>query len=144
MTWWHKSGFPTWSPIDLFEIEFAKIKARYSKSNGYVYIIEGANGWFKIGRTKNPVNRINKLGVVLPFPIEINHLIKTDDMYRLEKRLHEIFSEVRGKGEWFRLSSEDVKAISGLNEIFFLPNDHAKSHWTPEKDSNYRNWLNIS
>lgn len=121
MRWWHDVGFPNWSPIDLFEETLSEVRNHYSGRVGYVYLVEGADGWFKIGRSKNAVSRIEKLGVLLPFSIETKNIIETDDMYRLESNLHKIFSESRGRGEWFALSSEDVEAISGIKSIFFMP-----------------------
>ncbi|MEP7284521.1 MAG: GIY-YIG nuclease family protein [Chloroflexota bacterium] len=119
--WWDEVGLPVWPPIDFLRQTFAQIQQEDMTRQGYVYLIEGVEDWFKIGRSKEAVERIEKLGVVLPFPIETRHIIVTDDMYKAESKLHEIFSERRGRGEWFKLNADEVQAICGLKDIFFMP-----------------------
>ncbi len=119
--WWNTVGLPLWSPLDFFEKTFRQVQEEETERQGYVYLIEGVAGWFKIGRSREPLERIERLGVVLPFPIKTKHLIRTDDMYRAEIRLHEIFSDRRGRGEWFQLAEDEVQAICGLKDIFFMP-----------------------
>lgn len=94
------------------------MRSRKSKStNGYVYLLRVKNteNTYKIGRTRNPKNRLRTFNVKLPFPVEYEHLIKTDDMYSLESELHNKFSRKRQNGsEFFLLSSDDVTYIKGL------------------------------
>jgi hypothetical protein len=52
--------------------------------------------------------------VLLPFEVEYVCLIKTDDMYALEKQLQREYSDKNIKGEWFALSPADVEYIKGL------------------------------
>lgn len=81
---------------------------------GYVYLLRSENGYYKIGRTQDPQNRVKTFGIQLPFEVEYECLIKTDAMVKLEKQLHDHFAHKRIKGEWFNLSPDDVEYIKGL------------------------------
>lgn len=83
---------------------------------GYVYLLQAIepNHYYKIGRTNNPERRIKELGVKLPYPIELLHLIPTDDMDGLELDLHMQFSHKRVNGEWFALAPDDVNYITSI------------------------------
>lgn len=88
-----------------------------TKKPGYVYLIKSPTGYYKIGRSKNPNNRKKTFGVQLPFEVEFEHLIKTDDMETLETELHLYFSHLRVNGEWFDLSADDVAYIKSLDGV---------------------------
>lgn len=82
---------------------------------GYVYLLQSPTSAYKIGRTQDPDNRLATFGVTLPFEVEYIALIKTPDMYGLERKLHAHFkSKRRGNTEWFDLSSDDVAYIKSL------------------------------
>lgn len=81
---------------------------------GYVYLIRGENGYYKIGKSSNAKNRIESLGVVLPFTIEPVCIVQTNDMHGLEKELHARFSDKRISGEWFVLNEQDVSYIRNI------------------------------
>jgi hypothetical protein len=84
---------------------------------GYVYLIAASNGTYKIGRTKNPNDRMKTFGLRLPFAVEYLAVIPTDDMYILEKELHRRFKKKRLNGsEFFQLDSDDIAYIVGLSE----------------------------
>lgn len=82
--------------------------------SGYVYLLQSPNGLYKIGRTKDAQGRLKNFKTSMPFDVEFEHVIKTDDMYKLENELHERFSMTRVSGEWFRLTSNDIAYIKGL------------------------------
>lgn len=81
---------------------------------GYVYLIRSASGHYKIGRTKDPKNRMKTFGIQLPFEVEYLCLIETVDMKALEMSLHEQFASKRVNGEWFALDAEDVEYIKDM------------------------------
>lgn len=83
-------------------------------ADGYVYLIQAASGFYKIGRTANPKNRIRTFSVKLPFEVDYLCLIKTKNMYKLERELHKRYEKKRVRGEWFKLSPADVEYIKGL------------------------------
>lgn len=83
---------------------------------GYVYLIKDVSmtGHYKIGKTRNPHDRLSTFGVKLPFEIETVCLIRCDRYHELESNLHRQFADKRVNGEWFNLSPEDVEYIKGL------------------------------
>jgi len=98
------------------------------KSKGYIYVIKSSEGYFKIGISKKPKNRIKCLGVTLPFPIDVIHTFECDDAPRAETILHATFAG-DGKwirGEWFKLTDQNVERIKSYvcfeNETFFFMN----------------------
>lgn len=91
-----------------------KRRATNSRPPGYVYLIQSSTGYYKIGRTSNPNDRMKTFNVKLPFEVEYTCVIETPDMFKLERELHQRFAKNRVNGEWFALSSEDVEYIKGL------------------------------
>jgi hypothetical protein len=82
---------------------------------GYVYLLKEINGaHYKIGKTVDPNNRVATFGVQLPYAVEYEHLIKTDNRHILEGELHQRFADKRVNGEWFNLEPSDVDYIKGL------------------------------
>lgn len=80
--------------------------------HGYVYLVQQVGGiYFKLGRSKTPVQRIGNLNVKLPFEIEVLALVETDDMVALERELHEKYAARHVRGEWYALTPEDVAEI---------------------------------
>jgi Meiotically up-regulated gene 113 len=98
------------------KIRNKRVKAEKAakQSKGFVYLIQSQSGAYKIGRTKNPNDRLKTFNVKLPFEVEFICLIETANMHALEAELHEQFSDKRVNGEWFNLNSDDVEYIKGL------------------------------
>lgn len=59
-------------------------------------------------KTQVDVEKITLLG---PEPFKLIHEIKTDVMNGVEKYWHERFKSKHKRGEWFNLSSTDVKSF---------------------------------
>lgn len=78
---------------------------------GYVYLLKSPTAFWKIGKTKNPVDRRKTFSVKLPFEVHYAHLIYCHDMNKLEKEMHIIFKKKRVDGEWFSLNEDDVRWI---------------------------------
>jgi hypothetical protein len=89
-------------------------KSPRKKVVGYVYLLRANTGNYKIGKTKDPSNRMRTFGIQLPFEVEYEHLIKSADMGRLEATLHKRFKDRRINGEWFDLSADDVAYIKSI------------------------------
>lgn len=81
---------------------------------GYVYLIRAESGYFKIGRTVNPDDRMKTFGVKLPFEVKFECVVNAENMIQLERDLHERFADKRINGEWFNLNDADVEYIKGL------------------------------
>lgn len=86
---------------------------------GYIYILKDIqiSGLYKIGKTRNPVERMKAFGVQLPFAVELIHVIKCYSADEVERRLHSRFASKRERGEWFALSDEDVAGLKLIHEV---------------------------
>lgn len=92
----------------------ARIQPQKSQIAGGVYLLKSNTGHWKIGCSKNFNDRLTTFAVKLPFQVEYEHLIYTNNRHDLERELHRHFSHKRLAGEWFDLSSEDIAYIKGL------------------------------
>ena len=77
---------------------------------GFVYLLK-AGVYFKIGRSSSFERRSRELAIQLPERAERVHVIRTDDPIGIELYWHRRFESKRKNGEWFELSSQDVKAF---------------------------------
>lgn len=80
-----------------------------SRYQTFTYLMEDTrNGLIKIGKSKNPERREGTLQSEAP-SIEMRFAIPADDYF--ERDLHAEFSDFRRRGEWFELSSLQLKLI---------------------------------
>lgn len=77
---------------------------------GYVYLLK-AGHHYKVGRTSSFERRERQLAIQLPERAETVHVISTDDPAGIESYWHHRFADRRKNGEWFELTSADVKAF---------------------------------
>ncbi len=96
------------------ELRQQEKRSRTKNRAGYVYLIQSDTGYYKIGRTKNPDNRLETFKVTLPFAVEYLTTMYSLDMYALERQLHEHFANKRVDGEWFALDELDVQYLKEL------------------------------
>jgi hypothetical protein len=66
---------------------------------------------YKIGKTNLVERRNAELSLQLPEKLELVHYIKTDDMHGIEAYWHRRFADKNTNGEWFDLSSDEVRAF---------------------------------
>ncbi len=78
--------------------------------DGFVYLFKSGK-FYKIGRSDAPGRREYDLGSHRPEGITNEHVIKTDDPKGIEEYWHKRFRDKRKRGEWFDLSSDDVRAF---------------------------------
>lgn len=90
---------------------------RNNPKHGYIYLLQSVSGAYKIGRSKDPDDRLRTFEVKLPFEVEYVCTVETANMYELERALHKQFDHKRINGEWFRLDDKDIAAIKALSEI---------------------------
>jgi hypothetical protein len=83
--------------------------------NPVVYVVE-ADGWYKIGWTRDLLRRLEHLRRDNPYVLTAWLLLETPYARQVEARLHRRYAAVRGLGEWFRLTAAD---LDGLNDHAF-------------------------
>ena len=90
-------------------IQCASEKVRKAKP-GFVYLLR-CGEFYKIGRAKKWVDRVATFQTIYPHDLEVIHVARCDDMKAEEEALHKAYADRRDKGEWFRLTPDDVAAI---------------------------------
>ena len=78
---------------------------------GFVYFIKAENGLIKIGQTKDLSNRYKQIQHSALLKTELLFAIESDDVIKLEEKLHRFFENKIKKGEWFALSDGDIEII---------------------------------
>jgi len=86
------------------------IREAFSK-DGWVYLLKGLPGYYKIGRGEDLERRVKQVSVAMPEKVELEHSIKTDDPAGIEAYWHRRFADRRANGEWFKLTREDIRAF---------------------------------
>jgi hypothetical protein len=81
-----------------------------SEEFGFVYLIKSGR-YYEIGRSNAVGRREYELAIQLPEKAVTVRIIRTDDPSGIEAYWHKRFEEKRQNGEWFNLSSEEVKAF---------------------------------
>lgn len=88
----------------------------WSELGGKVYLLK-AGTFYKIGVTQGSIeNRVRALQTGSPYPIEIIHVVKTQNPYALEAKLHKDYANKRRQGEWFELDQRDVLKIKNIKK----------------------------
>ena len=105
----------------LRELEEKGLVATEIKS-GYVYVISMMD-FYKIGCSKDIYKRLAQLDVG-PHPCRIEYYIPTEDMYGLERELHERFSEKKFRNEWFRLNDKELRFIADIDDAVDIGTDY--------------------
>lgn len=77
---------------------------------GYIYIIH-CDGYYKIGRASKIDKRVYAFNTQYPHPLEVILTKHVEDMIATERMFHRLYEDKRVRGEWFKLSLEDVTAI---------------------------------
>ena len=88
---------------------------RRKAKSGIVYLLKIKNkSQYKIGVTTKLQKRVDDLSTQMPFELQVEHKIKSDNIYSLEEKLHQKFKNKQIKGEWFELDKKEVNYIKSL------------------------------
>ncbi len=102
--------------IDNYKITKKKDDSIVDIKIGEVYLFKSGR-YYKIGKTTDTVRRGKEIRIQLPERTDLIHSIKTDDPSGVEAYWHRRFEAKRMQGEWFDLSSADVKAFKRWRRI---------------------------
>lgn len=95
----------------------SRSKFNTPQSYGFVYYIHTRLGT-KIGKAKEFNKRTGNVSTIMPCEILRTDGFYVNDKDKAEKELHKLFKHKRGKGEWFKLSIDDMEQ----GEIFLQQN----------------------
>ena len=85
-------------------------------SSGFIYLIDGGNGLFKIGKTiDDPYARFKEIQNMSPVKLELLYQIDSNEIGQVEYMLHRIFDKQRAHGEWFKLTQEQVEKLMEID-----------------------------
>lgn len=110
---------------------------------GYIYVAEDQPNVCKIGFTrKTPNEKTVQLSCLYHRDFKIKGLFETNDPRKDEKLIHNFLKDYRLRGEWFKLSFEEIKEkvksvnfyFDDLKHFFLVKNfiNNAYWHWDEE------------
>lgn len=78
--------------------------------SGIVYLIHDGYGNYKIGISNNLVARMISYSTAIPY-LELTYYKRLSDYIEIEKYLHSYYMDSHIKGEWFKLTDNDILDI---------------------------------
>jgi Meiotically Up-regulated Gene 113 (MUG113) protein len=88
--------------------------------SGYIYLLGSERfGWFKIGRSIEPVIRIENIGVLLPFRVEVFSVWAASDCVAAEVQMHRRYADNAINGEWFSFKRKEMILAKNANYPWF-------------------------
>lgn len=105
---------PSFAKDTMYEEEDGKEKTNVIFDYCYVYLMyDNANGYYKIGMSNNPTYREGTLQSEKPtISLVACHKYPSRKFASaIEMALHNVFKDFHIRGEWYKLSNEDVEII---------------------------------
>jgi hypothetical protein len=94
------------------------IESTGKATHGFVYLLKGSPGRYKIGHTTGPGRRQYELSAGASTELDAVHKIETDDPLGVEAYWHTRFAAEHTHREWFKLSAADVKAFKRWRKLY--------------------------
>jgi len=91
--------------------ELAKYKKTGDENSKFLYLVE-SQGFVKIGVTNDVQGRVSTISTCNPFEVKVILAQEVGSAYQVEKFLHDKFKDTNVKGEWFKLTSNDIAYIT--------------------------------
>lgn len=83
--------------------------------SSFVYVIRNTKSKaVKIGKANNPVKRLKTLQTGSLDKLEIAYIMSTNNPFKVEKVLHNIFGAFRKGGEWFELDEKHERLLLAI------------------------------
>jgi len=84
-----------------------------------VYVIEHTNGFYKLGSSIKPEQRLRDIQVATPYELSLRTTVETVDDGRTsaEKALQGYYSCLHKRGEWYELPDAEVRALEILDGV---------------------------
>lgn len=89
---------------------------RLASSTGFVYLVK-CNEFYKIGVAASVPFRLSTMQVGCPYLLTLVTSWLCTDPGAEEDRLHELFSQYRVRGEWFKIPSETVELLAAYQDL---------------------------
>ncbi len=107
-----------YTPMEEARARVRDLKEIQGGDFGYVYLaINMSNGFFKIGKSINPLQRLKQLNKQFGENISFFNVIMCSDMNWAENYLHKRFEDRRLHNEWFAFLSDEVKWLMSIKRI---------------------------
>lgn len=104
ITQFDPSGLPIYRNLGRDKLIYLdRLEAAIASHQSFVYFVAGGN-FVKIGFSRSFRQRLHKMATDLPFEIEVLHFETGTRQH--EKMLHQRFSALHVRGEWFRRAPE--------------------------------------
>jgi len=106
LRWWEQEG------PQIYEEHWNKTRNPEPPLDGfgYIYFVRRSDGATKIGYTRNPEERLQRLNELEGEKLAIVRIVEVDQPVIVEQNAHEYFAEYRVRGEWFRLEDDQINA----------------------------------
>jgi hypothetical protein len=98
------------TPLVVDDVTVEEAPAAVTTADGFVYLLKSGR-FYKIGHSFDVGRRRYDLAIQLPEPVSEEHVIRTDDPAGIERYWHARFADRRKNGEWFELTTADIKAF---------------------------------
>lgn len=101
---------PEWADVAALLADVSDDETEPPRWTGAVYMMR-AGPLFKIGCSRKPDQRTRTVAFGVPAEAVVIHVIETDDPFGVEAYWHRRFAGKRVRGEWFRLSADEIAAF---------------------------------
>lgn len=111
-----------------------------------IYVARHEHGHIKIGKSDNPVSRINSLQTACPYEITLCTTITVEgDWHVVEAALHDAYVDRRLRGEWFDIPEYEVRNLAEITrldpEIVNSLDEFSPSAYIERRDRQRGEWV---
>lgn len=89
---------------------------RTNPEEGYIYLIESENGYYKLGRSIDVERRLSQHEMDYPLKMWVLHSFKSNNVKKDERKVLNLFADKQLRGEWFNLDGYDVSWFMSIED----------------------------